>query len=147
FVALRELAELARGVDIEARDQLLLVRRVDATAEVREILDRLATGELVVERELARQVADTAMDRDRVDGRLDAEDARRSAGRPDRRRLAGTVGTEEAEGLALVDPQVDLDDPAVLAVALGELVGLDDPGHGMSFLVHQSNHSRRMVSS
>src|SRR5262249_2228242 len=53
FVALRELAELARGVDIEARDQLLLVRRVDATAEVREILDRLATGELVVERELA----------------------------------------------------------------------------------------------
>ena len=47
----------------------------------------------------------------------------------DRRRLAGAVGAEEAEGLALVDVEVDVDDAAVDAVGLGELFGLDDRGH------------------
>ena len=101
-------------------DQLGLVRRVDAAAQVREVLDRLAAGQLVVERELARQVADPAVDRDRVDGRLDAEDRAPAARRPDvveqrpdRRRLAGAVGAEEAERLALVDLEVDVDDAAV----------------------------------
>ena len=133
-------------VELEALDQRLLVRRVDAAAQVGEVLERLAAGEPVVEGELAGHVADAAVDGDRVGGRLDAEDARRAAGRPDeveqgpdRRRLAGAVGPEEAEDLALARLQVDVDDAAVLAVGLGELLGLDDGGHGGSFQF-TSNH-------
>jgi hypothetical protein len=106
----------------------------------------------VIERELARQVADATMDRHRVDRRVDPEDPGRAARRSDvveqradRRGLAGPVGPEEAECLTLIDLQVDLDDPAVGAVGLGELVGLDDPGHESS--LPQSNHSRTMLSS
>ena len=127
LVALRVLLELAARVDVEARDQLGLVGRIDAAAQVGEVFDRLAAGQLVVERELARQVAEPPVDRDGIDGRVDAEDAR-SAGRrpdvveqrPDRRRLAGAVGAEEAERLALLDDEVDVDDPAMAAVRLGE---------------------------
>ena len=53
----------------------------------------------------------------------------RSRTRPDRRRLAGSVGAEEAEDLALADLEVDLDDAPVLAVRLGQSFGLDDRGH------------------
>ncbi len=77
------------------------------------------------------------MDGDRVDGRLDAEDAGTPARRPDeveqgadRRRLARAIGPEEAEDLALVDLEIDVDDPALRAVVLGEPLGLDDGGHG-----------------
>ena len=109
--------------------ELGLVGRVDAAAQVGEVLDRLAAGQLVVQRELARQVAEAPVDRDRVDGRVDAEDARPPGRRPDvveqgpdRRRLAGAVGAEEAERLALLDLEVDVDDAAVLAVRLGQLL-------------------------
>ena len=99
-----------RRVDVEALDEVLLVRPVDAAAQVGEVVERLAAGELVVERELAGQVAEAAMDGDRVLGRVDPEDRRPPARRADvveqgadRRRLAGAVGAEEAERLALVD--------------------------------------------
>ena len=78
------------------------------------------------------------MDRDGIDGRVDAEDARSARRRPevieqrpDRRRLACAVGAEEAEGLALLDDQVDVDDAAMTAVRLGESFDLDDGGHGV----------------
>ena len=51
----------------EALDQRLLVGQLDAAPEVREVVDRLAGGQTVVERELARDVPDPAVDRDRVD--------------------------------------------------------------------------------
>src|ERR1019366_1806851 len=80
-----------------------------------------------------------AMDRDRIDGAVDAEHeglaARRPDqvdDRPDRSGLAGAVRAEEAEHLALLDAEVDLDDPAVRAVRLGQLLGLDDRGHWSS---------------
>ena len=98
LVALRVLLELARRVDLEALDERRLVGRVDAAAQVGEVAQRLAAGQAVVQRELARDVADAPMDRDRVDGRLDAEHEGPAAGRPDevedrpdRGRLAGAV--------------------------------------------------------
>src|SRR4029078_9162692 len=98
----------------------------------REVWHVWAAVELVVERELARQVADPAMDGDRVGGRVDAEDERPAGGRPgvvqgrpDRRRLARAVRAEEAERLAIVALEVDVDDAAMLAVRLGELLDLD----------------------
>ena len=56
-----------------------LVGPVDAAAQVGEVLDRLAAGQAVVEGELAGDVADPAVDRDRVDGRLDVEHERAPA--------------------------------------------------------------------
>ena len=52
----------------------LLVGLVDTAPEVREVLDRLAAGQLVVQGELTRQVAKAAVDRDRIGSRVDAED-------------------------------------------------------------------------
>ena len=137
LVALRVLAKFATRVDVEAGDQVALVGAVDATPQVGEVLERLAPGELVVERELAGQVADPPVDGHRVGGRLDAEDPCAPARRPDvveqctdRRRLAGAVRPEETEGLALVYDQVDVDDPAVATVGLGELFDFDDRRHG-----------------
>ena len=75
LVALRVLPELARRIDVEPLDQGCLVRRVDAATQVGEVLERLAAGQLVVQRELARQVAEARVDGDRIRGRLDAEDA------------------------------------------------------------------------
>ena len=83
LVALRVLAELAARVDVEAVHELLLVRRIDPAPQVREVVDRLAAGQLVVEGELAGQIADPTMDRDGVDGRLDPEDEGPATGRAD----------------------------------------------------------------
>jgi hypothetical protein len=81
------------------------------------------------------------MDRHRVGGRLDVEDVGLAGRgpdeveqRPDRGGLPGAVGAEEPEHLAGVDLEVDVDDPAVLAVGLGEAFGADDAcGHAGPF--------------
>ena len=44
----------------------------------------------------------------------------------DGRRLAGAVRAEEAEGFAFFDLQVDIDDPAMGSIGLGELFRPDD---------------------
>ncbi len=133
--ALRVLAEAARRVEVEPRHELRLPPRIDAAPEVAVVLDRLAARQAVEQRELAGQVAHASMNGDRIDGRLDPEDPGLPGGRPDkveeqpdRRRLAGAVRPEEAEDLALLDRQVDVDDPPMLAVVLRQALGLDD-GH------------------
>ena len=129
------------GSRSQSLDERGLVGGVDAAAEVGEVLERLGAGQPVVERELARQVADPSVDGHRVDGGLDAEDAGDARCRPDeveqgpdRRGLAGAVGPQEAEDLALLDAQVHVDDPAVRAVRLGQPLGVDDRGHARLLL-------------
>ncbi len=136
LVALGVLLEASRRVQVEALDEAGLVARLDAAAQVGEVGQRLAAREPIVERELAGHVADASVDGDRVGSRLDAEHGRPAARRadvieqdPDRRRLAGAVGTEEAEDLAGLDDKIDLDDAAMRAIRLAELLRLDDGGH------------------
>ena len=133
LVALGVLAEAPARVEVEPLDQVVDVGAVDPAAQVREVGDGVGAGQAVVQVELARQVADPPMDRDRVDGRLDAEHRGPAAGRtdeveqdPHRRRLARAVGSEEPEDLALADLEVEVDDAAVRAVRLREALGLDD---------------------
>src|SRR5262249_14218544 len=136
LVSFRVLAEPAGGVEIEALDKGALVGPIDATVQVREVLERLPAGEAVVQGELAGQVADPPMYRHGVASRVEAEQPRPPA-RPaeeveqetDRRPLAGAVRPQESEDFALLDRQVDLDDPPMGAVGLGELLGLDDGCH------------------
>src|SRR5438270_1754389 len=106
LVSLGELLEASRRIDVEALDQLGLVRLVDATAEVAEIGQRLAAGQSVIERELPGDVAEALVDRDRIAARLDSEDVGAAAGRADQiqdradgGRLPRAIGAQEAEHL------------------------------------------------
>jgi hypothetical protein len=90
------------------------------------------------------------VDGDRVIGRLDAKDRGPAAGgpdvveeKPDRGRLARAVRTQEAEYLASGHGQVDVDHAAVLAVVLGQLLGLDDNVHITSFHLKMGRASVR----
>ena len=83
LVALAVLAEPPARVEVEAIDQPVDVGPVHAAAQVREVGDRVGTGEPVVQVEFARQVADAPVDGDRIDRGVDAEHAwpgRSSAG-------------------------------------------------------------------
>src|SRR6266550_2758283 len=62
LVAGRVLAELPARVEIQPLDQLLEVRAVDAAPQVREVFEDLASGQVAVERRLARYVADEPLD-------------------------------------------------------------------------------------
>src|SRR5512132_4159406 len=67
---------------------------------------------------------------------------------PDGGRLAGAVRPQEAEHLALVGLQVEVDDAPAGAVGLGQSLGLDDGGHAdlpWSAAVASTNHSRSTV--
>ncbi len=66
LVALRVFAESAARVEVEALDQLSLVGAIDSAAEIAEVLERLAAGQPVVQREFAGQVAEALVDRRRV---------------------------------------------------------------------------------
>ena len=154
LAALRVLLESAARVEVEAGDQVGLVEHVDIVPEVGEVLDRLTPGEPVVQRELTRQIADAPMDGHRIDGRLHAEDAGTPAGGPDeveqgpdRGRLARPVGPEEPEHLALLDLEVDIDDAATGAVALGQPLGLDDRAHGAPPLGVRTRRTRHLAGA
>src|SRR5205085_672320 len=97
------------------------------TSEVGEIGQRLATGQSVIERELAGDVTHALVYGDRIGARFDPEHVRVPAGRtdqvqdrPDRGRLARAVWPKEAKHLPGLDLEIDVDDPAVRAVGLGE---------------------------
>src|SRR5258706_520473 len=66
LVALRVLAEAPRRIEVEALDQRLRIAGVVVPPQVREVLDRLGARQAVIEGELAGQVADPSMDRDRI---------------------------------------------------------------------------------
>src|SRR4029077_20763446 len=119
LVAPRVLLVPAARVELERLDELRDIRLVHAATQVAEVGDRLGAGQSVVQVELARQVTDAAVDRDRIGGRLDAEDLGAAGGRPDqveqdahRGRLAGPVRSKEPEYLALGDLEVEVDDAA-----------------------------------
>ena len=137
LVAARVLLEPPARIEIEPLDEIGDVGAVHPAAQVGEVLDRVGAGQPVVEVELARQVADPPVDGDRVARRLDAEHLGATGGRsdeieqdPHHRRLAGAIGSEEPEDLALGDVEVDVDDPAMDAVGLGQALGMDDRVHG-----------------
>src|SRR5712691_5275293 len=152
LVSSRVLAELSTGVEIEALDQLLEVGLVDAPAQIREVLEDLAAGQAGIERGLARQVADEALDLQRLLPAVEPCDPR-DAGvgmqqrhqYPDGRCLARAVRAQEAEHLALLDRERDVGDAALAAVALGQSFHFDDRCHVSP--LYYPNQKRRVGSS
>ena len=107
---------------------------VDPTTERAEIVEVLPAGHVLVGRELAGEVPDAPMDLDAGGPCVQAEHGRAARcrpdeveQRPDRRRLAGAVRTEEPEHLSGLDRHRDVDDAAGGAVRLREVLGDDDP--------------------
>ena len=133
--------QLAAGSACDAAELELLQRPGDAFAlaaaaqpigagEEVQVLDH---GELAIERELLRHVADALPGRGAGVAQIDAGDAQRAAaGRQqtaehaERGRLAGPVGPEQAEDLAAVDLEADMIDGGERAELPDEIVDLDD---------------------
>src|SRR6516165_4928111 len=103
--------------------------------QARGVAEIVGGAEPVVEADHVRQVADAALDRERLARRIEAEHAHLAAGdfrqpqqHQDGRRLAGAVGAEQAENLAAPDVKRDMVDGDRRAIGFGEALGLD---HGV----------------
>ena len=112
--------------------------RVEPAAQLPEQVDRLAAGQVRPQVDVAGDVGEPAVQRDRVAPRVAAEQRDRAgvgAQQPeqdaDRRRLARAVGPEEAVDLALRDLEVEPVERAERAERLDEAGDLDrGPCHG-----------------
>ena len=104
-------------------------------AQAREVLQHVGPRELVVELEVARQVADPPARGEHVGAEhLGAAGgrARQAQQHPHRRALARAVGAEEAEDLAVADLEVEVEDAAPGPVVLRQLLGADGgPRHAL----------------
>ena len=115
-----------------ARDLLLALRALEPD-QPRGVAQIVGGGEVVVEADLVRQIADAALDRERLAHRIVAEHARlavrdlaQAEQHQDGRGLAGAVRPEQPENLAARDRERDAFDDGRPVVALGEISHLDD---------------------
>ena len=136
LVAGRVLAKLAAGVEVEPFDQLLQIRAVDAAPQVGEVLEDLPARQVAIEGGLAGHVTDEALDLQSPPPAVEACDAGRPAIGTDQRHeradgggLAGPVGPEKTEHLTFRHGERHVFDPTLAAIALGQLVDLDDVWH------------------
>ena len=113
-------------------DALLALGEAKAD-QARGIAQIVGGGEIVIEADRVRQIADAALDRERLARRIEAEHAHFAAGdvgqaehHQDGRRLARAVRAEETENLAAPDGERDVVDGDRRAVVFGEACGLDD---------------------
>ena len=113
-VAARELASRLAQVEVEPLRQRTGAGRPTDPVEVTDVVDVVLPGEPRVERDVARDVADPPMQLVTARPGIEPEQldaARRGPGEPhddpQRRRLAGAVGPEVAEDLAVLDDEVD----------------------------------------
>ena len=135
-IALGQLADPRRHVEVEATGQCLDPVGGNAAAQVAEVGQQLATGLAAGDGEVAGQVADPPAQRGAaLSGRF-AEQRRHATRRadqveqdPDRGGLAGAVGSQEAVDLAFSDIQVEPGEAASTAVGLRERLGSNQFGH------------------
>ena len=97
----------------------------------------LFTGQPVEQRQVLRDHANAALDRDRIGERIDAENAHRAAAgleQPgqalDRGRFASAVGTQEAVEASGRNGEIDAVHGAKAAEESREPLGLDSEFHG-----------------
>ncbi len=105
--------------------------RFAKAVEARRVPQVLASRRVVVEPDVVGQVADPTFHRQRVAPRVETIDTCRAAARlgqaeqhQDGGGLAGAVGAEQPEDLATADLQRQRVDGRAIAVALGEIAGL-----------------------
>ena len=123
-------------VEVEALEQVRAAARVDAAPQPAEQVDDLAAGERRPQVDVAGHVGQPAVQRRRVAPRVAAEQPHRAGVRPqqaeqhpDRGRLAGAVGPQEAVHLAGADLEVQPVEGDGAAEGLAEPGDLDRCGH------------------
>src|SRR5690242_17819401 len=136
LVAAGILTKLAGGIEAQPVYQLLEVGLVNAAAQVPEVFEDLAAGQVRVQRQLAGQVADEPLDLDGLLPAVHPRDTRCARVGVEQRHqqadgggLAGAVGAEETEDLAFADRDGDVVYAACRAVALGQLVCFENCRH------------------
>ena len=82
LIAAGILAELAGGVQAHALDQCFEIGLIDAAAQMAEVFENLATGQVRVERQFARQIADQPLDLGRLLPAIQSADTRAARCRP-----------------------------------------------------------------
>src|SRR5439155_10913191 len=115
LVAARVLAKPAAEVEVETVRNVVHSLRVDATAHAAEVRDHVLAAHAAELRDVAWQVADEALDLDRVAAAIEAENVGRPGGGTDHahyaadgRRLARAVRAEVPENLLGLDLQVEV---------------------------------------
>jgi hypothetical protein len=105
-------------VQVQALAQLVGEATVAQAAEVGDVVHQLPAGQVLIQGQLAGQVADAAADLQAVGAAVHPQDLGPPAGGPDQveqqpdgGRLAGAVGAEEPEHLARPHGQVQAGDP------------------------------------
>jgi hypothetical protein len=124
-IALRERPDLLARVQPEPIHELIAIRDVSGAVQPGEELKRLGARQRRPQERLAGDISDAPVSGHRIAPGIDAEQ-RRPAGagavqaeqQPDRRCLAGAVGTQVAVHLALVDRQVETIEGERGAIAL-----------------------------
>ena len=126
-------ADIGEPDPVERGGEALVDLAPRQPGEPRGIGEVVARRQPVVKADLVGQVADPALDLERIAQRVEAGDLGAPAGRlgqaeqhQDRRRLARAVGPEDADDLAGADLEIDMVDREVGAVALGQPLGPDD---------------------
>src|SRR5262249_22521132 len=106
-----------------------------------EVFDDLGASQRWIERELAREISDEAVDIGRLAPAVKSANCRATRGwmqetnkGANRGRLARAIWSEEAEDLAFVDAAGDGDDARAAAVGLAKALKVDDARHVYDFL-------------
>ena len=128
-------ATSARPTRASAAPMRSLRMRLGNAHQPRRVVQIIGRGHVVVEADRVRQIADQALDRERLAHRVMPEyaslpgaDVAQAEQHQNRGGLAGAVGAEQAEDFARADIEVDAIDGDRRAIALGEAFGLDDRG-------------------
>ena len=131
-VAGRELAHRPIELGVEALGERGAQAPVHAASELGQVVQYLRSGQLRVQGEIAGQETDPAADIEALGASVEPEHPRRARGRldqvqeqPHRRRLARAVGAEEAEDLARLDLEVEVEEAVPGAVVLRKTLRSD----------------------
>src|SRR5699024_5085003 len=141
-LALRIGPSLLARVEVEGLDEFIASALVDPAAQPSEQVDRLAAGQPRPQFHVAGDIGQAAVQTHRTRPWVLAEEADRSRimGQdaqqdPDRRRLAGAVGAEEAVDLAAGDLEIEPVESADSAIGLHDLAHRDRRRDGCASLV------------
>ncbi len=125
-VALGERPDRPLQLELEALGERLALPQPVETAERRDVTQVLARCQALVEMKVTGQVAGPAANGDALLANVQPEQLELARARPDQiehqpdgRRLARAVRAEEAEHLARLDLEAEIDDTAAGAVELG----------------------------
>ena len=153
----RSASRAAKRRQLRHRQQLVAARAVVANAvHLGEERDVLVDGQIAVQTESLREIADALGQRAMRAHRIEAEHAhlarvgvQQPAHQANRRRLAGAVGADEAEHLAALHVEAQAGERRRLAVSLDDAIAVRPPARDQrrSFIAARAPHRQACLAS